>query len=245
MKKFIVFGLLASKIVFGATITVAAAADLRFVLQDLTALYEKEYPQDKLKFIYGASGNFYNQIRAGYPIDVFMSADTHYPELLYKQGLSYKPRTYAIGKLALFTVENNINVDNPKLALLQAKKIAIANPRVAPYGIAGISTLHCYHIYHNVKDKIVFGENIIQTAQYVASKNADVGLVSYSLLLTPQLKGKGKIYLIPQACYKPIVQSAAVIKATKDKNAAMRFFNFLYSQEAIGIWKSFGYGIPR
>ncbi|MFP3159243.1 MAG: molybdate ABC transporter substrate-binding protein [Hydrogenobaculum sp.] len=121
MKKFIVFGLLASKIVFGATITVAAAADLRFVLQDLTALYEEEYPQDKLKFIYGASGNFYNQIRAGYPIDVFMSADTHFPELLYKKGLSYKPRAYAVGKLALFTTKN-IDVDNPKLALLQAKK---------------------------------------------------------------------------------------------------------------------------
>jgi len=244
MKKFIVFGLLASKIVFGATITVAAAADLRFVLQDLTALYEKEYPQDKLKFIYGASGNFYNQIRAGYPIDVFMSADTHFPELLYKQGLSYKPRAYAVGKLALFTTKN-IDVDNPKLAFLKAQKVAIASPRVAPYGVAGISTLHCYHVYNDVKDKIIFGENIIQTTQFVASKNADVGLVSYSLILAPQLHSKGKFYLIPQACYKPIVQSAAVIKATKDKNAAMRFFNFLYSQEAIAIWKSFGYGIPR
>ncbi|MFP3206760.1 MAG: molybdate ABC transporter substrate-binding protein, partial [Hydrogenobaculum sp.] len=120
-----------------------------------------------------------------------------------------------------------------------------ASPRVAPYGVAGISTLHCYHVYNDVKDKIIFGENIIQTTQFVASKNADVGLVSYSLILAPQLYSKGKFYLIPQACYKPIVQSAAVIKATKDKNAAMRFFNFLYSQEAIAIWKSFGYGIPR
>ncbi len=245
MKKFLIFGLLASKIVFSATITVAAAADLRFVLKDLTALYEKEYPQDHLKFIYGASGNFYNQIRAGYPMDVFMSADTHYPELLYKQGLSYKPRPYAIGKLALFTTKPNIDVNNPKLALLKASKIAVANPRVAPYGIAGISTLHCYHVYNAVKNKIVFGENIIQTAQYVASKNTDVGLVSYSLLLTPELKGKGKLSLIPQSCYKPIVQGAAVIKATKDKNATFRFFNFLYSPQAIGIWKAFGYGIPK
>ncbi len=244
MKKFLVLGLLAGKICFGATITVAAAADLRFVLQNLTALYKKEYPHDNFKFIYGASGNFYNQIRQGYPIDVFMSADTRYPELLYKQGFAYKPRPYAIGKLAIYTTKN-MDISNPKSALLKAQKIAIANPRVAPYGIAGISTLHCYHIYNQVANKIVYGENIIQTAQYVASGNVPVGLVSYSLLLAPQLGLKGKYELIPQPCYKPIVQGATVIKSTKDEKASMRFFNFLYSPQAIAIWKSFGYGIPR
>lgn len=245
MKKFFVFWLLTSKIVFATTITVAAAADLRFVLEDLTTLYQKMYPQDRLKFIYGASGNFYNQIRAGYPIDVFMSADTHFPKLLYQGGLCYAPRSYAIGKLAIFTTKSYINVSNPREALLKANKIAIANPRVAPYGVAGISTLHCYHMYNAVKNKIVYGENIIQTAQFVASSNADVGLISYSLLLAPQLNYKGKYVLIPQTCYQPIVQGACVVKSTKHKNASIRFFNFLYSPRAVAIWKSFGYGIPR
>ncbi len=177
-------------------ITVAAAADLTFVFKEIGARFQKE-TGNSIKLSYGSSGNFFSQIKNGAPYDMFFSADVAFPQKLeaadlVEPGSLYE---YATGKLVIW-VQSKSKLDlNQGLKVLLDPgigKIAIANPVHAPYGAAAVAALQHDGIYDQVKPKIIQGENISQTAQFVQSGNADVGLLAFSLALAPPMTKAGR-----------------------------------------------------
>jgi molybdate transport system substrate-binding protein len=212
---------------------VAAAADLQFAMQDLAEQFEKK-DIAKLQVTYGSSGNFFSQIQNGAPFDLFFSADLQYAKKLDAAGLA-EPGTlceYAVGRLVLWARADavvDVGKDGWK-ALLDARveKIAIANPEHAPYGKAAVAALRSAGIYDQVKSKLVYGENISQTAQFVQSGNAQVGLVALSLAVSPGMKD-GKRWEVPAGAYPPIEQGAVVLRSAQNKSAARAFLEFVQS----------------
>ena len=230
-------------------ITVAAAADLTFAFKDVAAKFHQQ-SGDTAKLSFGSSGNFFSQIQNGAPFDLFFSADIGYAKKLESAGL-IEPGTlyeYAIGKIVLW-VPNASTLDVSKgLAVLNdpsIKKIAIANPEHAPYGRAAMAAMKHDGIYDGVKDKIVLGENISQTAQFVQSGNADIGIVALSLAISPTMKDTGKYFEIPSADYPPIEQAAVVVKSSKKKPLAQKFLSFLRTPEIVALMERYGFTVPK
>jgi len=229
-------------------ITVAAAADLQFALQDVAARFEKKTTK-KVKLTFGSSGNFYAQIQNGAPFDLFFSADVDYPKKLESAGLA-EPGTlypYAVGKIVLWAPKDSpLDVSKGLQALLDPSihKIAIANPEHAPYGRAAVAALKHENLYQRVANKLVLGENISQTASFVVSGSADVGIVALSLALAPSLKDKGKYAEIPGQDYPAISQAAVILKSSSQKATAREFLNFAQSAEILQLLHSYGFATP-
>lgn len=229
-------------------IRVAAAADLKFAMVELTKEFDRQ-AGIKLDVIYGSSGNFYSQIQTGAPFDLFFSADMEYPEKLEVAGLAEAGTLceYALGKIVLWMPENS-PLDLAKLgwkALLDAsvKKIAIANPVHAPYGRAAIAALKNAGVYQSVKDKLVFGENISQAAQFVQSGNAEAGILALSLAVSPSMRN-GKTWEIPAEMYPAIRQGAVVLKSGGNKEAARSFLKFVQSPSGRTVFQKYGFAAP-
>src|ERR1700731_199974 len=191
-------------------VKVAAAADLKFAMTELAAQFEKQSGA-KLDVTYGSSGNFLTQIQNGAPFDLFFSADSEYPKKLEAAGLAEPGtlREYAVGHIVIWTPRDS-GIDAAKAgwqSLLdqRVKKIAIANPDHAPYGRAAMAALKTAGIYERVKDKLVYGENISQAAEFVQSGNAQAGIVALSLALSPTMRN-GSRWEIPVDSYPPIKQ---------------------------------------
>jgi molybdate transport system substrate-binding protein len=229
-------------------VKVAAAADLKFAMAELAAQFEKQSGA-KLDITYGSSGNFLTQIQNGAPFDLFFSADSEYPQKLEAAGLTEPGtlREYAVGHIVIWTPrdsEINPAKDGWKCLLDQrVKKIAIANPEHAPYGRAALASLKKAGIYEQVKDKLVYGENISQTAEFVQSGNAQAGIVALSLALSPAMKN-GRKWEIPADSYPPIKQTAVILKASKNKDAARRFLEFINGSQGREILQRFGFTAP-
>lgn len=230
-------------------ITVAAAADLQFVMQDVGARFQKETGKT-VKLIYGSSGNFAQQLQNGAPFDMFFSANLDYPKRLEVAGLT-EPGTfyqYAIGKIVVW-VPNESKLDlSPGLKALldpSIKKIAIANPEHAPYGKAAVAALQKENIYNQVKDKFVLGENISQTASFVASGSADVGILALSLALSPNVKDKGRYAEIPASDYPAIEQACVIMRSSKNKDIAQQFLKFIQSPPIKELFQKYGFAIPN
>jgi molybdate transport system substrate-binding protein len=225
--------------------SVAAASDLSFVLHDLAEEFEKQTGK-QVKLSFGSSGNFFAQIQNGAPYDVFFSADIQYPQKLEQAGLA-EPGTlfrYATGKLVLWVPnESPINVERGLSALVDAsvKKIAIANPAHAPYGRAAVAALRKENIYDKLATKLVLGENISQTAQFVLTGNADAGIIALSLALSPPMQSEGKYFLIPQQGYPTIEQAAVILRSAKNKGAAREFLEFVKTPESVALFKRYGF----
>jgi len=223
---------------------VAAAADLQFAMPDLAAQFEKQNIA-KLEVTYGSSGNVFSQLQNGAPFDLFFSADLEYAKKLDAAGLA-EPGTlceYAVGRLVLWSrADAAVDVKDGWKTLLDARveKIAVANPEHAPYGKAAVAALRSAGIYDQVKDKLVYGENISQTAQFVESGNAQVGLVALSLALSPAMKD-GKRWDVPAELYPPIEQGAVVLRSAKDKSAARAFLEFVQSAAGRETLKRYGF----
>src|SRR6202049_4960420 len=204
--------------------TVAAAADLQFAMQDVAARFQKETGKT-VKAIYGSSGNFFQQIQNGAPFDMFFSANLEFPKKLADAGL-IDPGTYyqyARGKIVIWVPnESKIDLTSGMKALLDPsiKKIAVANPQHAPYGQAAVAAMQKEGIYEKVKDKFVLGENISQTASFVVSGAADVGIVALSLTLAPNMKDKGRDVGVPGGDYPPIEQACVILKSSRNKETA-------------------------
>ena len=227
-------------------ITVAAAADLQFALKDIATRYEKQ-TGNTVKLTFGSSGNFFSQIQNGAPFDVFFSADLDYPKKLEAAGQA-EPGTlyqYATGKIVLW-VRNDSKLDLSKgLAVLldpSIQKIAIANPQHAPYGRAAAAALEHEKLYEKLRDKMVLGENISQTAQFVESGAADVGIIALSLAVAPAMKAEGRYAEISADFYPPLQQGCVVLSSSKKKSAAKEFVEFLTKQEIIELLKHSGFG---
>ncbi|MGH9524890.1 MAG: molybdate ABC transporter substrate-binding protein [Terriglobales bacterium] len=248
MRAFAIFLLVISALCTQAQeITVAAAADLQFALNDIALRYEAKTGQ-QVKLTFGSSGNLFAAIQNGAPYDVFFSADTEYAKKLAASGIAV-PDTlyeYAVGRLVLWVPQSSsLDVQRGMALLADAAvhKIAIANPHHAPYGHAAEEALKSAGVYDAVEGKLVLGENISQTAQFARSGNADVGLVSLSLVIAPPGKEAsmpGKYWIIPQNLYSPLRQAAVVIKG-KNEKAASQFLDFVKSGEGRGILKEYGF----
>jgi molybdate transport system substrate-binding protein len=243
------FGLIITFIFTGCTIqaqkvSVAAASDLKFALDSVISVYQKQHPSEKIQVTYGSSGKFFEQILYDAPFDLYFSADVSYPKKLKEKGFAISEvKTYGIGRIVIWSKKINPNIEkmnsllNPKL-----NKIAIANPEHAPYGEKAKESMQYYKIYNKVKNKFVYGENISQTAQFVQLGAADIGIVALSLALSPNMqRDGGKYYVIPEESHKPLEQSYVILKHAKNNPNAVRFYDFIASPKAIAILTHFGF----
>lgn len=226
---------------------VAAAANVQFAMEEIKQTFEKQ-SGIHLEIITNSSGKLTAQITNGAPFDVFLSADMKYPESLYASGQADSlPKIYAYGVLVLWTMEDlDLTEGVSILAKEQIHKIAIADPRNAPYGKAAEEVLKFYHIYDRVVQKLVYGRSISQANQYIVSGAAEAGFSAKSVVLSPAMKGRGRWMEIDPAAYTPIAQGAAILKYGKEKHpeAARAFFNFLFSEAARSIFQNYGYRLP-
>ena len=236
-------------------ITVAAAADLNYALEDLAARFERK-TGDKITLSFGSSGNLYSQIQSGAPYDVFFSADIAYPQKLANAGLvdSSSLRTYAIGHLVLYLSRNvTLNSDHSRdtreeilyiLLLPDVRRVAIANPQHAPYGRAAMAALENLGVKQKVAGKLVLGENVSQAAQFVQSGNAQAGLIPLSLAMSPAMKDAGTYWELPADTYPELQQGVAVLSASKQKPAAKAFLDYVTSAEGADVLEKYGFRVP-
>lgn len=230
-----------------APLTVAVAANVKFAFDDLATEFQKE-TGIAVKSVFGSSGKLTAQIESGAPFDVFLSADMGYPGTLYKAGMAIAaPRVYANGVLVLWTLNpldltKGIQVLNDPAV----QKIAVANPKLAPYGREAINALEHFKLRAAVESKLIYGESISQVNQYIDSKSADIGFTAKSVVLAPQVAGKGKWIELPRDSYQPIAQGVVILKHGAETNAraAQRFMEFLSSSAARGIFEKYGYLLP-
>jgi molybdate transport system substrate-binding protein len=228
-------------------VVVAAAADLRFAMDSLVANYSKTNPDINIKVVYGSSGNFFQQIGNGAPFDLFFSADIDYPKQLTDKHLTASIiHLYGTGQLVLWSKTIDPTIEKMNTLLDPAiKKIAIANPAHAPYGQRAEEALRHYQLYDKIKDKLVMGENIAQTAQYAQSGAADIGIIALSLALSPAMQQSGgKYWLIPSDSHQALQQGFVLLPHAKDNKSAFQFMNFVTTPEARAILKSFGFSQP-
>jgi molybdate transport system substrate-binding protein len=229
------------------SITVAAAADLQFAMQDVATQFQKATGKE-VKLIYGSSGNFFQQIQNGAPFDMFFSANLDYPKKLESAGLT-EPGSYyeyAKGRIVIWVAKDSKLDLNYGLKVLldpSVKKIAIANPQHAPYGQAAVAALQKEGIYDKVKDKFVLGENISQTASFAMSGAADVGIIALSLAMSPNMKDNGRYFEIPSADYPPIQQACVILNSSKNKDTAKQFLSFVKTAATADTLKRYGFDV--
>jgi len=227
-------------------ITVAAAANLQFTAAELKTEFERTTGHS-VKLILGSSGKLTAQIENGAPVNVFISADEDFPRRLYNDGITVgEPKVYAKGVLVLWTLRE---IDlSPGLAVLadtKVKKIAIASPRLAPYGRQAVSAMKHARLYPSIEAKLVYGESIAQANQFIMTQAADIGFTSKSIVLAANMHGKGRWVEVDPNAYSPIAQAAVIIKGPRQKQqAAVQFFDFLFSPAAAEIFKKYGYLLP-
>ncbi len=225
---------------------VAAAANYAGAIEVVAAEFEKATGHS-VKITTGATGKLYAQIAEGAPFDVMLSADAKTPAKLEADGLGVAGSsfTYAIGKLSLWSRDPSLIGADPAAALTAAdtRYIAIANPDLAPYGIAAREVMQAMGLWDTVQPKIVMGQNIGQTFSLVDSGAAQVGFVATSAVATLEGEAKGSRYDIPQDMFSPIEQDAVLLNPGKDNAAAIAFMDFLKGDTARGIATSFGYGV--
>jgi len=234
--------------VYARDLTVAAAANLQGVLDELIPVFEKQGGV-KLKTIIASSGKLITQIENGAPFDVFLSADMKYPQTLYKEGLGLEePKVYAYGVLVLLTARNmNLSKGVAILTDPTITKIAIANPQLAPYGREAVNVFKFYKLYQDIQKKLVYGESISQTNDFIVSQSADVGVTSKSTVLSPKLKDKGVWIEIPLESYQRIAQGCIILKHAQgnDLKEVQNFYDFLFSAPAKEIFKKYGYTVDE
>lgn len=231
------------------TLTIAAAADLIYCLEELNVAFQKAYPAAALKVSTGSSGNFFAQIQNGAPFDVFLSADMKYPHELVKAGLadSSSLTLYAIGRIVLWSRRADLDVTRGLEILRDEKivKVAIANPAHAPYGRAAQAALEHFQLWQAIQPKLVLGENIAQTAQFVQTGNVDAGIVALALVMSPKLKNAGTYYVIPETSFPRLEQAAVLTKQGIKNPVANRYLEFLRSEPARAIFNRYGFRLPR
>ena len=230
------------------TLTVAVAANVKYAFDDLAAAFGEETGIE-LKPVYGSSGKIVAQVKQGAPYDVFLSADMDYPQKLYADGQAVTaPKAYAFGKLVLLARRDGPDIGKglASLAGPEFKKVALANPALAPYGAEAVKAMDKLGLKTAIEPKLVYAENIAQVMQYVDSGNVDAGITAKSLATAPEAAGRGKWVDLPADAYDPIAQGAVILRYGKVNHGvvARKFYNFLYSAKARAILEQFHYGLP-
>jgi molybdate transport system substrate-binding protein len=218
-------------------LSIAAAADLQFALAEGARQFHQQHPRTELAIDYGSSGNFYAQIRNGAPFDLFLSADVQYARNL-AQGAVF---VYAAGRIAVW-VPASSKLD-PATALRDpsVRRIAIANPQHAPYGRAAEAALRSMGLYDSVEKKLVLGENISQTLQFIQSGAADTGIVALSLAVAPKVREQGRYWEVPVSAYPKIEQGGVILK---DSPEAREFREWLLGPSGRSLLKQYGFSLP-
>ena len=231
------------------SIAVAAASDLRFALDEIVLAFKKANPGIEVRVSYGSSGNFFSQIANGAPFDLFFSADVDYVTKLGEQGLTLPDGhfVYGIGRIVLWTSSSSKLDVSRGLSILvdpAVRKIAIANPRHAPYGRAAEAALRAAKIYDAVQSKLVFGENVAQAAQFAQTGAADAAIIAHALALSPTLQKEGRAFLIPSDQHPRLEQGGTILRRTTEPATAQAFRSFLLGPEARVILDRFGFERP-
>ena len=229
-------------------IKIAVASNFYPTMKELVTHFESITPNsdttNNIVLISGSSGKHYAQILNGAPFDLFFSADKLRPNMLEKEEVfnNQSRFTYALGRLALWSPFNEyVDSDGQVLYNDDFRFLAIANPKIAPYGIASKETLTSMNLWQDMEEKLVRGENIAQTFQFAKSGNAKLGFVSYSQILSLNSSSEGSYWLVPQSMYQPIEQQAILLK---DSSLGKDFLSFIMSDEALDIIKRNGYDLP-
>ncbi len=242
--RIILFTLLFISSLFASKVVVATAANASYAVVALKQAFLHKHPKSHIEIITASSGKLTAQIAAGAPYDIFLSANMRYPNFLYKKGFALThPKVYAKGALVLLSKSPRKSLSLELLQEPQIQKIAIANPKTAPYGEAAFEALKNAKLLDSIKEKFIYGESISQTLLYTL-KVADVGIVAKSLLYASRLKkfqNPSYFYEIDAKLYTPIKQGALLLVHAKANNTAKEFFEFLFSKEAKRILKSYGY----
>lgn len=229
------------------SLTIAAAADLKFAFGEIVEDFRKAHPTDKVEVIFGSSGKIMTQIHNGAPFDVYFSADIAYPRELAAKGLtSGQPTLYAIGRLVLWSPDQAL-ANTPLAALPKAKglrRLAIANPEHAPYGRRAEEALTEAGAWAALKPKLVLGENIAQTMKFVDSGAAEAGIVALSLVKAPTMEGRGHYALIPADRHLPLEQAYVVTRRAADNPLAAAFVVHIESAASRATMARYGFELP-
>ncbi len=228
-----------------AEVNVAVAANFTAPMKQIAADFERQTGHKAL-LAFGSSGKFYAQIKNGAPFQIFLSADDEKTSRLIKDGLTVSNShfTYAIGRLVLWSARPGF-VDNQGSVLGKGNfnKLAIANPKLAPYGTAAVETLKQLGLLSTLSPKFVLGENIAQTHQFVSTGNAELGFVALSQVMKNGRISSGSAWIVPAKLHNPIRQDAVLLSSGKDNPAAKALLNYLKSAKARKVIRSYGYEI--
>ena len=231
-------------------VTVAVAANFTAPMQKIAQVFEQDTGH-KAQLAFGATGKFYAQIKNGAPFAVLLAADDETPARLEKEGLAIASTrfTYATGRLALWSKSPNLVDDkgevlrNNNLNKIGIQKIALADPKLAPYGRAAMEVIHKLGVQDNVVPKLVQGESIGQTYQFVSTENAQLGFVALSQISVDGRITQGSAWVVPQSMYAPLKQDAVLLNAGKDSAAAHALLKYLQGDTAKAIITRYGYAL--
>lgn len=227
-------------------ITIAAASDLKFAMDEIVSTFKQANPDDQIDVAYGSSGNFNTQIQQGAPFDLFFSADIGFPRELVKNGLAASEvKPYALGRIVLWSA----SLDATKMTLASLTdpsitRIAIANPKHAPYGKRAEEALRASGLWETIEPKLVYGENIVQTTQFVQTGNAQIGIIALSLAGNPELSQKGGYWLIPDNLHEPLEQGFIITKRAESNELAKRFADYMLSSPVRLVMTKYGFVLP-
>ena len=248
MKLKLLFMILFSAYSMAGTIQIAVAANVSYAIDDLKKVFNKIYPDTKVQVVLGSSGKLTAQIKHGAPYQLFMSANMKYPESLYRDKVAVtEPVVYAQGMLAYLS--NKPQDLSRGMAVLKdenIKKIAVANPKTAPYGKAAVEAMKNASVYEEIKNKFVFAESISQTVSYTVTAT-DMGLIAKSSLYSPKMKQyKEGIHWtqVDPKLYTPIKQGIVILKKGEENSEVKAFYDFMLSPKAQQILTEFGYLLP-
>jgi len=229
-------------------LTIAVAASMRYAFEDVVAAFEKQHPGVKIEATYGASGTFYTQVVQKAPFDLFLSADTEYPDQLVAEGHAKESFPYAKGQLVLWA---------PKTALLdvatrgmealkdaRVAKVSIANPDLAPYGRAAMEAIRHFQLDAEIGPKLVRAENVGQSTQFVQSGAAQIGLFAYSLTFAKEMKDQGDLWIVPGDTHEPLLQGGVILPGCTHPEAAAALRDFLTGPEGQAILQGHGFSPP-
>ena len=225
-------------------IIIATAANMQFAMKEIVKSFNQQ-EKTTCDLVISSSGKLTAQIKEGAPYDIFVAANMKYPLEVFKNGLSKtKPKIYAYGKLVLWSMNKQIK---PSLEILNnplVHHIALANPKTAPYGFASVELLKQAALYNRIKNKLVYGESISQTNQFITLQSAEIGFTAMSVVLSPEMKNKGKWIPLDSKSYSPIKQGVVLVThSNKENPLALKFYNFLFSDTSKKILKNYGYAV--
>jgi molybdate transport system substrate-binding protein len=227
-------------------LTIAVSANMQYAMEELVEAFQHS-TGTPCEMIVGSSGKLTAQIMEGAPFDLFLSADMKYPKEIYSRDLAYgEPQVYALGYLVLWSLDEDTDLTSEGLLSENVRHVALANPETAPYGVAAVDLLRGMGILDEIRRKLVYGESIAQTNQFILSGSAQVGITARSVVSAPAARDKGHWAEADPGLYRPIQQGIVVMKGEGSRlESALAFAEFLRSPSAREILIRFGYGVEN